>query len=44
MNPVRTEDCNCIFMKPGCGDLPAVATDKSIVTCWEMTEKEKEEF
>lgn len=44
MNPVNFEDVNCVFKAPGCGDLPAVKTDKSIVSCWEMTEKEKEEL
>ena len=44
MNPVNFEDMNCIFKAEGCGDLPALKTDKHIVSCWEMTEKEKEEF
>lgn len=44
MKPIKTEDCNSVFTAQGCGDLPAVITDKSIVSCWEMTEKEKEEF
>lgn len=44
MNPIKTEDCNCVFSAPGCGDLPAIKTDKSIVSCWEMTEAEREEF
>ena len=44
MNPVKFEDMNCIFTAPGCGDLPALKTDKHIVSCWEMTDKEKEEF
>lgn len=41
MNPVNFEDMNCIFKAEGCGDLPALKTDKHIVSCWEMTEKEK---
>ena len=44
MNPVNFEDANCVFKAEGCGDLPAVKTDKSIVSCLEMTDKEKEEF
>ena len=44
MNPVNFEDMNCIFKAEGCGDLPALKIDKHIVQCWEMTEKEKEEF
>lgn len=42
MNPVNFEDMNCIFKAEGCGDLPALKTDKHIVSCWEMTEKEKD--
>ena len=44
MNPVNFEDMNCIFKAEGCGDLPALKTDKHIVSCWEMTEKEKEKY
>ena len=44
MNPVNFEDMNCIFKAEGCGDLPALKTDKHIVSCWEMTEKEKEDM
>ncbi len=44
MNPVKFEDMNCIFKAKGCGDLPALKTENHIVSCWEMTEKEKEEF
>ncbi len=44
MNPVNFEDMNCIFKAEGCGDLPALKTDKHIVSCWKMTEKEKKEF
>ena len=44
MNPVNFEDVNCIFKAEGCGDLPALKTDNHIVSCWEMTEKEKKEF
>ena len=44
MNPVNFEDMNCIFKAPGCGDLPALKTEKHIVLCWEMTEAEKAEF
>lgn len=44
MNPVNFEDMNCIFKAPGCGDLPALKTNKHIVSCWEMTEAEKAEF
>ena len=44
MNPVNFEDMNCIFKAEGCGDLPALKTDKHIVSCWEMTEKDNEEF
>ena len=38
MNPVNFEDMNCIFKAEGCGDLPALKTDKHIVSCWEMTD------
>lgn len=44
MNPVNFEDMNCIFKAPGCGDLPALKTEKHIISCWEMTEAEKAEF
>ena len=44
MKPVNFEDMNCIFKAPGCGDLPALKTDKHIVSCWKMTEAEKSEF
>lgn len=44
MNPVNFEDANCVCRAPGCGDLPALKTEKHIVSCWKMTEKEKEEF
>lgn len=44
MKPVMFEDVNCIYKAPGCGDLPALKTNAHIVSCWEMTEKEKAEF
>lgn len=44
MKPIKTEDCNSVFTAQGCGDLPAVITDKSIVSCWEMTEKDCLEY
>lgn len=44
MNPVNFEDMNCIFKAPGCGDLPALKIDDRIISYWEMTEKEKQEF
>jgi len=45
MKPVDFEDKNMILQAPGCGALPALQTkDNCIVTCWEMSEKEKEEF
>lgn len=45
MKPVDFEDKNMILKAPGCGELPALQTkDNCIVTCWEMSEKEKEEF
>lgn len=44
MKPIKFEDMNCIFKGQNCGDLPALKTDTHIVSCWEMTEKEKEEF
>lgn len=44
MNPVKFEDMNCIFKGPNCGDLPALKTNTHIVSCWEMSQKEKEEF
>ena len=44
MNPVNFEDANCIFKAPECKELPALKTEKHIVSCWEMTEREKEEF
>ena len=44
MNPVKFEDMNCIFTAPGGGDLPALKTDKHIVSCLKMTDKEKKEF
>ena len=28
----------------GGSDLPALKTDRHIISCWKMTEKEKEEF
>ena len=40
MNPVNFEDMNCIFKAPGCGDLPALKTNRHIVSCWQMTERE----
>lgn len=44
MKPVNFEDANCVFTAPNCGDLPALKTENHIVSCWEMTEKEKAEF
>lgn len=44
MNPVYFEDANCVFSGPGCGDLPALKTENHIISCWKMTEIEKEEF
>lgn len=44
MNPIKFEDMNCTFKASGCGDLPALKTNTYIVSCWEMTDKEKEEF
>ena len=44
MKPVKFEDANCVYKAQGCGDLPALRTDNHIFSCWEMTEKEKQEF
>ena len=44
MYPVKFKDANCVYRATGCGDLPALKTETHIVSCWEMTEKEKEEF
>lgn len=44
MNPVNFEDANVVFTAPDCGDLPALKTHTHIVSCWEMTKKEKKEF
>lgn len=45
MRPVNFEDQNCVYKAPNCGDLPALKTrDNRIVSCWEMTEIEKEIF
>ncbi|MBQ8299495.1 MAG: hypothetical protein IJX99_06505 [Clostridia bacterium] len=44
MKPVKFEDVNCVLQAPGCKELPVLKTEKHIVSCWEMTEMEKEEF
>ena len=45
MKPVDFEDKNMTLSAPGCGALPALQTkDNCIVTCWEMSEEDKEEF
>lgn len=44
MKPVKFEDANGELTAPGCGDLPVLKTQKHMVSCWEMTEKEKEKF
>lgn len=44
MIPVKFEDANMELQAPGCEPLPILKTDTHMVSCWEMTEKEKEEF
>ena len=44
MIPIYFEDVNCVFTAKDCGDLPVLKTDSHIISCWQMTEKEKEEF
>lgn len=44
MIPVEFEDMNCVYKAPGCGDLPALKTHSHVISCWKMTDKEKEEF
>lgn len=44
MIPINFKDVNCILKAPGCEELPVLKTDKHYFSCWEMTEKEKEEF
>lgn len=45
MKPVDFADKNLMLTAPGSGKLPALQTkDNCIVTCWEMSNKEKKEF
>lgn len=45
MKPVEFENANAKLTAPGCGDLPVIQTrDNCLVSCWEMSEKEKKEF
>lgn len=45
MKPVKFEDANGELTAPGCGKLPVLQTrDNCLVSCWEMSEKEKKEF
>ena len=45
MDPVNFKNANVKLTAPGCGILPAIKTeDNCIVSCLEMSEKEKKEF
>lgn len=43
MKPIKFEEQNITYVAEGCGDLPAHKAEHQIISCWELTEKEKEE-
>lgn len=45
MKPVKFEGANAKLIAPGCGELPVIQTkDNCLVSCWEMSEEERNNF
>lgn len=43
MKPIKFEEQNTNYIAEGCRDLPAYKAEDQIISCWELTDKEKEE-
>ena len=43
MKPIKFKEQNITYVADGCGDLPAHRAEHQILSCWELTDKEKEE-
>jgi hypothetical protein len=44
MKPVEFPEMNTKFVAPGCGDLPVHMDGKNIVSCWELTDEERQKI
>jgi hypothetical protein len=44
MKPVEFPEMNVTFTAPGCEPLPTFADGTQIVSCWELTEEERQKI